>query len=138
MVLGLAMSSVFYFSGGVDCITAGFWVVGWFPRCGAGVLSFASPKESSQRKGDPVVDAPLRGVPCATRRAGRLAKLAAARLKHSQPKAPGPPALLSVFQGEGKGVPVSESSRETGHHDCAERMQNPRTITQLRRVHLSP
>ena len=40
----------------------------------AGVLSFASPKESSQRKGDPKVGA-LR-VPCATRQAGRLAKLA--------------------------------------------------------------
>ena len=40
----------------------------------AGVLSFASPKESSQRKGDPRVGA-LR-VPCATRQAGRLAKLA--------------------------------------------------------------
>jgi len=40
----------------------------------AGVLSFASPKESSQRKGDPRVGA-LR-VPCATRRSGRLAKLA--------------------------------------------------------------
>ena len=40
----------------------------------AGVLSFASPKESSQRKGDPRVGA-LR-VPCATRNAGRLAKLA--------------------------------------------------------------
>ncbi len=42
----------------------------------AGVLSFASPKESSQRKGDPWVGAPLRGVPCATRAVGRLAKLA--------------------------------------------------------------
>ena len=40
----------------------------------AGVLSFASPKESSQRKGDPRVGA-LR-VPSATRQAGRLAKLA--------------------------------------------------------------
>ena len=33
----------------------------------AGVLSFASPKESSQRKGDPRVGAPRCGVPCATR-----------------------------------------------------------------------
>jgi hypothetical protein len=40
----------------------------------AGVLSFASPKESSQRKGDPRVGA-LR-VPCATRQSGRLSKLA--------------------------------------------------------------
>jgi len=43
----------------------------------AGVsLSFASPKESKQRKGDPWVGVGLRPIPCATRRAGRLAKLA--------------------------------------------------------------
>jgi len=51
-----------------------------FPEVGsalwAGVLSFASPKESSQRKGDPWVGAGLCPVPCATRQAGRLAKLA--------------------------------------------------------------
>ena len=41
-----------------------------FSALTAGVLSFASPKESSQRKGDPRVDAGLRPVPCATRRAG--------------------------------------------------------------------
>ena len=46
----------------------------WGSALLAGVLSFASPKESSQRKGDPRVGA-LR-VPCATRQAGRLAKLA--------------------------------------------------------------
>ena len=46
----------------------------WGSALLAGVLSFASPKESSQRKGDPKVGA-LR-VPCATRQAGRLAKLA--------------------------------------------------------------
>ncbi len=33
----------------------------------AGILSFASPKESSQRKGDPGFCARLRRVPCATR-----------------------------------------------------------------------
>ena len=38
----------------------------------AGVLSLGWPKESSQRKGHPRVDARLRRVPCATRRAGRL------------------------------------------------------------------
>ena len=43
-----------------------------FSALTAGVLSFASPKESSQRKGDPRVDAGLCPVPCATRRAGRL------------------------------------------------------------------
>ena len=62
----------------------------------AGVLSFASPKESNQRKGDRRVDAGLCPVPCATRQAGRLAKLAAMRLRQRQPKAPGQPALLGV------------------------------------------
>ena len=38
----------------------------------AGILSFASPKESSQRKGDPNLRGRLRRLPCATRRAGRL------------------------------------------------------------------
>ena len=38
----------------------------------AGVLSFASPKESSPRKGAPQGDAGLRPVPSATRRVGRL------------------------------------------------------------------
>jgi len=38
----------------------------------AGMLSFASPKESSQRKGDPNLRGRLRRLPCATRRAGRL------------------------------------------------------------------
>jgi hypothetical protein len=54
----------------------------------ASVLSFASPKESSQRKGDPRVGA-LR-VPCATRNAGRLAKLACGSDNASRL----PPALL--------------------------------------------
>ena len=62
----------------------------------AGVLSFASPKESSQRKGDPRVGA-LR-VPCATRNAGRLARTRL-RLKHGKPTAPGIPPLLSAFHG---------------------------------------
>ena len=61
----------------------------------AGVLSFASPKESSQRKGDPQVSAGLRPVPCATRRSGRLAKLACGSDRR-QPTTPGQPALLGV------------------------------------------
>ena len=61
----------------------------------AGVLSFASPKESSQRKGDHRVDAGLRPVPYATRQAGRLAKLAFGSNRR-QPTAPGQPALLGV------------------------------------------
>jgi len=59
-----------------------------FSALRAGVLSFASPKESSQRKGDPRVGA-LR-VPCATRNAGRLAKLACGSDNASRR----PPALL--------------------------------------------
>jgi hypothetical protein len=47
-----------------------------FSALRAGILSFASPKESSQRKGDPRVGAGQSPVPCATRNAGRLAKLA--------------------------------------------------------------
>jgi len=47
-----------------------------FSALRAGVLSFASPKESSQRKGDPRVSAGRCPVPCATRQSGRLAKLA--------------------------------------------------------------
>jgi hypothetical protein len=47
-----------------------------FSALRAGVLSFASPKESSQRKGDPRVGAGRCPVPCATRQSGRLAKLA--------------------------------------------------------------
>jgi len=42
----------------------------------AGVLFLASPRKSSQKEGDPRVGAGLRPVPCATRQAGRLAKLA--------------------------------------------------------------
>ena len=73
----------------------------------AGVLlSFASPKESKQRKGDPWVGVGLHPIPCATRRAGRLAKLACgsdnasrlhpARLRCSAPlKGPGKPSELN-------------------------------------------
>lgn len=38
----------------------------------AGILSFASPRKSGQKEGDPYGNAPLRGVPCATHPAGRL------------------------------------------------------------------
>src|SRR5574343_1226842 len=68
------------------------------PPCSAlraGVLSFASPKESSQRKGDRRVDTGLRPVPCATRLAGWLAKLAFGSNRR-QPTTPGQPALLGV------------------------------------------
>ena len=76
-----------------------FWLGGFFEplhsALPAGVLSFASPKESNQRKGDRRVDAGLCPVPCATRQAGRLAKLACGSDRR-QPKAPGQPALLGV------------------------------------------
>ena len=42
-------------------------LLAWGSALLAGVLSFASPKESSQRKGDPGLCARLRRVPCATR-----------------------------------------------------------------------
>ncbi len=67
----------------------------------AGVLSFASPKESSQRKGTPRVGAGRCPVPCATRPSGRLAKLACGSNRR-KPKAPGQPALLSASQGDRK------------------------------------
>ena len=61
----------------------------------AGVLFLASPRKSSQKEGDRRVDAPLRGVPCATRLTGRLAKLACGSNRR-QPTTPGQPALLGV------------------------------------------
>src|SRR5574343_658265 len=45
--------------------------------------------------------APAARVPCATRTAGRLAKLACGSDRR-KPKAPGQPALLSASQGDGK------------------------------------
>ncbi len=81
--------------GGNPAFCCSFGLHAWCSALPAGVLSFASPKESSQRKGDRRVDAPLRGVPCATRLAGRLAKLACGSNRR-QPTAPGQPALLGV------------------------------------------
>ncbi len=79
----------------------------------AGVLSFASPKESSQRKGDPRVGAGRCQVPCATRPAGRLAKLACGSDRR-KPKAPGQPALLSASQGDRKASRSNGSALEKG------------------------
>ena len=54
---------------GLRCFSAGcFLGTAGFRARRAGVLSFAWPKESSQRKGHPRVGAPRCGVPCATRR----------------------------------------------------------------------
>src|SRR5574343_401654 len=71
----------------------------------AGVLSFASPKESSQRKGDPQVGAGYAG-PLRYSAGRAAAELGAAPLKQSSPKTPGPPALLSASQGDPKGVRI--------------------------------
>ena len=84
----------------------------------AGVLSFASPKESSQRKGDPRVGA-LR-VPCATRQAGRLRNSGYA-LRQSSPTAPGLPALLSASHGDPKGVRAQALCLKTDFHGQPEK-----------------
>ena len=85
----------------------------WGSALLAGVLSFASPKESSQRKGDPRVGA-LR-VPCATRNAGRLRNSGFA-LRQSSPTAPGLPALLSASHGDPKGVRAQALCLKTDFH----------------------
>jgi len=79
----------------------------WGSALLAGVLSFASPKESSQRKGDPRVGA-LR-VPCATRRAGRLAKLACGSDNASRL----PPARLRCS------APLMGTRKASGFKRCA-------------------
>ena len=56
----------------------------------AGVLFLASPRKSSQKEGDPRLRGWLRQLPCATRRSGRLAKLACGSDNASRR----PPALL--------------------------------------------
>ena len=79
----------------------------------AGVLSFASPKESSQRKGDPGVGA-LR-VPCATRLSGLLAKLACGSNNASR----NPPDNLrcsAPLTGTRKTSTLNFSSQKTGLH----------------------
>jgi len=64
-------------AGSRGCVPAGCFSAGRDMRPAAHSLSFASPKESKQRKGDPTA-APLeiRGVPCGARELGRLRKLA--------------------------------------------------------------
>lgn len=84
------------FSGNVSCFAA------VFRACGAGVLSFASPKESSQRKGDPVFGAGLRPVPCATRAWRGRRKLGAAPLKHACPLSAKPCVARHLSRGKVK------------------------------------
>ena len=80
-------------------VTVGVFAQALLSALPAGVLSscFAK-KKVAKEEGDPG-SAPAARVPCATRRSGRLAKLAAMRLKQRQPTAPRPPALLGVSHG---------------------------------------
>jgi len=90
----------------------------WGSALLAGVLSFASPKESSQRKGDPRVGA-LR-VPCATRQAGRLAKLACGSDNASRL----PPARLRCSaprMGTRKASGFNRFAEKTGFHGQPEK-----------------
>lgn len=67
----------------------------------AGVLSFGWPKESSQRKGHPRVDAPYGGsLRYSDSRAAAELALATPGLKQSSPTSLGRPALLGVFHGD--------------------------------------
>jgi len=90
----------------------------WGSALLAGVLSFASPKESSQRKGDPRVGA-LR-VPCATRQAGRLAKLACGSDNANRL----PPARLrcsAPLMGTRKASTLNRCAAKTGFHGQPEK-----------------
>ena len=75
--------------------TAGVFLLAWGSALLAGVLSFASPKESSQRKGDPRVGAGYAG-PLRYSAGRAAAELGATPLKQSSPKAPGPSPLLGA------------------------------------------
>ncbi len=67
------------------------------------LLSFASPKESSQRNGDPGLP-PTSWVPCVARLVRRLRNSRYA-LKQSSPKSPDQSALLGGAQGKRKSKP---------------------------------
>jgi hypothetical protein len=84
-------------------VRVGSTPLAWDSALRAGVLSFASPKESSQRKGDPQVGAGCAG-PLRYSAGRAAAELGPAGLKQSSPKSPGQPALLSASQGDLKGV----------------------------------
>ncbi len=95
---------------------AGVFAQAWVSALLAGVLSFASPKESSQRKGDPRVGAGFAG-PLRYSAGRAAAELGAAPLKQSSPTAPGLPALLSASQGDPKGVAGPGTIRKTECYD---------------------
>ena len=80
-----------------------------------------SPKESSQRKGDPRVGAGYAG-PLRYSAGRAAAELGAAPLRQSSPKAPGQPALLSASQGDPKGVRAQNSVREKECYGRPEKM----------------
>ena len=82
----------------------------------AGVLSFASPKESSQRKGDPNFRGRLRRLPCSTRIRRGAAELAATRLRQSSPLFPPASALLGAADEDPKPIqaPLLRSTPKIG------------------------
>jgi hypothetical protein len=65
---------------------------------GRAYFLFDGKKKVAKEKTTPGSVAPS-GLPCATRSVGRLAKLAAARLRQRQPTSPASPALLGTSQG---------------------------------------
>jgi len=65
---------------------------------GRAYFLFDGKKKVAKEKATPGSAAPS-GLPCATRAVGRLAKLAAARLRQRQPTTPDYPALLGASQG---------------------------------------
>jgi hypothetical protein len=99
-------------AGGLSGSPAGAVPFAWGSALLAGVLSFASPKESSQRKSDPRVGAGFAG-PLRYSAGRAAAELGASPLKQSSPKAPGQPALLSASQGDPKSVSGPNAVRRT-------------------------
>jgi hypothetical protein len=90
----------------------------WVSALLAGVLFLASPRKSSQKEGDPRVGA-LR-VPCATRRSGRLAKLACGSDNASRL----PPARLrcsAPLMGTPKASMLSRCASKNGSHGQPEK-----------------
>ena len=94
-------------------------VLAWGSALLAGVLSFASPKESSQRKGDPRVGAPSGFLPLLDGPGG-LPELACGSNMASRQ----PPARLrcsAPLMGTPKASALSSSSQKTGFHGQPEK-----------------
>ena len=99
--------------GGLSLVRSGVLFYRCFPRCGAGVLSFASPKESSQRKGDPGSVAPA-GLPCATRVSRGRRKLGALPLRHACPFSAKPCVARHLSRGKGKTIRIRVAVGNSG------------------------